>query len=335
MAAIFLYPKIDRVIGSPNPYVFNFQTALSEKHHVVNANAPNRGILSFFIFFFSTELFILNWAETIPEKKLGAVQKILFKFFIQIKKLFGKKILWILHNKGSHHRGTNPITREMFDLLMLHSDFIITHAEAGKDFVSSEYSSFLSKVHVIPHPITQKLGEYKIAEKKYDFLIWGSIFRYKGIDRFLSYLKTSPLLTNAKVLIIGKCADKEYKNEILSGLTPNTRYKDELLSLEEIAAYAAESRFTLFTYKSQTVISSGSLIDSIRMGTIILGPEHGAFKDLKGYAFMHTYNEFAEIPEILSSVDPIDAQIESDRDIFIAENSWMNFVEKIEAITGI
>jgi hypothetical protein len=335
MAAVFLYPKIDKVIGSPNPYIFNFQTALSKKHRVVNANAPNRGILSFFIFFFSTDLFILNWAETIPEKKFGVIQKSLFNFFLRIKNLFGKKIVWILHNKGSHHKGKNARTQEMFDLLMLNSDFIITHAQAGKDFVSSDYSVFLSKVHVIPHPITQKLGEYKIAEKKYDFLIWGSVFRYKGIDSFLSYLKTSSELNNAKVLIIGKCTDQEYKNEILSVLTQNTHYMDELLSLEEIAGYAAESRFTLFTYKSRTVISSGSLIDSIRMGAIVLGPDHGAFKDLKGLAFMHTYSDFTEIPKIISSVDPADAQIEIDRDLFIAENSWVNFVEKIEAITGI
>jgi hypothetical protein len=335
MAAIFLYPKIDKVIGSPNPYIFNFQKALSEKHHVVNANAPNRGILSFFIFFFSTNLFILNWAETIPEKKFGGVQKSLFKVFLLLKNLFGKKITWILHNKGSHHKGENSITQEMFDLLMFYSDFIITHSHAGKDFVSSDYPDYLPKIHVVPHPITEKLGKFNTAEKKYDFLIWGSIFRYKGIDLFLNYLKKSASLKNAKVLIIGKCTDQEYKREILSILPQNADYKDELLSLEDIAAYSDQSRFTLFTYKSQTVISSGSLIDSIRMGAVIMGPDHGAFKDMKELAFMHTFKDFNEIPGIMAEFDSANERIEEDRKTFMQQNTWHNFVEKIENITGI
>ena len=118
MAAIFLYPKIDKVIGSPNPYVFNFQKALAKNHLLVNAKSPNRGILSFFIHFFKTDLFILNWPETIPEKKFGGLQKKLFEVFLQLNKLFSKKIVWVLHNKGSHHKGENPVTLDMFNRLM-------------------------------------------------------------------------------------------------------------------------------------------------------------------------------------------------------------------------
>ncbi|WP_339923348.1 hypothetical protein [uncultured Cyclobacterium sp.] len=335
MAAIFLYPKIDKVIGSPNPYIFNFQEALSKKHQVVNAKAPNRGILSFFTHFFKAEVFILNWAETIPEKKFGGFQKSLFSVFLGMAKLFSKKIVWVLHNKGSHHKGENEVTRDMFNKLMRHSDYIITHSNAGKDFVALTYPNFLAKIHVIPHPFTEKLRDYSIGEKKYDFLIWGSIFPYKGIDSFLSYLQSTPELREAKVLIIGRCTDQEYKSKILSILPESADYKDELLSLEEIAVYSDQSRFTLFTYKSQTVISSGSLVDSIRMGAVVLGPDHGAFKDMENLAFMHTYKDFNEIPKIISEFDPADAQIEADRNTFMKQNTWYNFVEKIEKITGI
>ena len=335
MAAIFLYPKIDKIIGSPNPYIFNFQQALSEKHTVVNAKAPNRGIISFFIHFFKTELFILNWPETIPEKKFGGIQKMLFSLFLWMTKLFSKKILWVLHNKGSHHKGENAVTREMFNLLMRHSDYIVTHSQAGKDFVSTDYPEFLAKVYVIPHPFTQKLGHYQLGEKKYDFLIWGSIFPYKGIDIFLNYLQTSPALNKARVLIIGRCSDQDYKSKILSILPESADYKDELLSLEEIANYSNQSRFTLFTYKSQTVISSGSLVDSIRMGAVVLGPDHGAFKDMGDLAFMRTYKDFNEIPRIISEFDPANEQIEADRNTFMEQNSWQNFVGKIANITSI
>ena len=335
MAAIFLYPKIDKIIGSPNPYIFNFQKSLAENHRVVNANAPNRGILSFFIHFNNAELFILNWPETIPEKKFGGVQKRLFSLFLWMAKKFSKRIVWVLHNKGSHHKGENEVTRDMFNRLMRSSDFIITHSNAGKDFVAVDYPDALSKVHVIPHPFTQKLGNYQADEKKYDFLIWGSIFPYKGIDIFLNYLQTSPALNKARVLIIGRCSDQDYKSKILSILPESADYKDELLSLEEIANYSNQSRFTLFTYKSQTVISSGSLVDSIRMGAIVLGPDHGAFKDMGNLAFMRTFKDFDDIPKIIEGFDPADERIEADRNTFMKQNSWHNFVQKIEKITGI
>lgn len=335
MAKIFLYPNPDKKVVSPNPYISNFTKALLKKHKVVNAGAPNRGVIGFFLFFFSTDLFILNWPETLPEKKFGNFQKMLFKMFLKIKNLFGKKVLWVLHNKGSHHKEDNSVTKEMFDILMLNSDFIITHSNTGKDFVASIYPSFLKKVHVIPHPFTNKLGDDVSGTKVYDFLIWGSIYKYKGIDLFLKYLNNSETLKNSKVLIIGRCGDQEYKKEILSILPKNAEYKDQLLSLEEISSYAGQSRFTLFTYKSKTVISSGSLIDSIRMGAIVLGPDHGAFKDLSGFAFMHTYKDFNEIPQLIADFDPSNSQIELDRKYIMEENTWEQFVKKIENISGI
>ena len=255
--------------------------------------------------------------------------------FLKLAKAYSKKVVWILHNKGSHHKGENPVTKNMFDVLMAHSDYIITHSYAGKDFVSSAYPNYISKVHVIPHPLTEKIGEYRKGEKKFDFLIWGSIFPYKGIDVFLDYLRETPELKNTKVLIVGKCSDTKYKSKILSILPENAEFKDDLLSLEEIAAYSVQAKFTLFTYKSQTVISSGSLIDSIRMGAIILGPDHGAFRDMKDLAFMHTFKNFNEIPKIISEFNPSDEQIEGDRNTFMNQNTWANFVEKIGNITGI
>lgn len=335
MAAIFLYPKIDKMKGSPNPYMLHFQEALSKNHRVVNSTHPNRGILNFFLFFFKAEIFILNWPETIPEKKLGGLQTLLFRFFLWLRRKFGKKIIWVLHNKGSHHKGENPTTRAMIDRMMVHADFIITHSQAGAEFVQSEYPTFQKKVHVIPHPVTDSLGRYRAGEKEYDFLIWGSIFPYKGIDRFLRFVRNSEELQSAKVLLVGRCKNQEYKQEILAILPDNAVFRDELLSLEEIAAYVAQSRFTLFTYNSKTVLSSGSLIDAIRMGAVVIGPDHGSFRDMKHWSFLQTYREFDELPEMIAAFSPNAEEIEADRNVFMEQNTWGNFVRKIEAITGI
>lgn len=335
MASIFLYPKIDKMKGSPNPYMLHFQEALSKNHRVVNSTHPNRGILNFFLFFFKAEIFILNWPETLPEKKFGELQTLLFRFFLWLRRKFKKKIIWVLHNKGSHHKGENKTTRDMINRMMVHADYIITHSQAGADFVKQEYPSYQEKVHVIPHPVTESIGSYHAGKKEYDVLIWGSIFPYKGIDHFLKFVRGSEELKSSKILLIGRCKNQAYKQEILAILPDNAVFKDELLSLEEIAGYVAQSRFTLFTYNSKTVLSSGSLIDSIRMGAVVIGPDHGSFRDMKQWSFLQTYREFTDLPGIFAGYRPDANEIEADRSVFMEQNTWGNFVTQLEKIAGI
>src|SRR5690606_19318876 len=102
--------------------------------------------------------------------------------------------------------------------------------------------------------------------------------------------------------------------------------------LEMIAKLSNQSRFTLFTYKSDTVISSGSLIDAIRMGSIIIGPNHAAFKDLSSYSFLKTYNSFEEISAIYDTYVPSHELEQNERAYFCEVNSWDIFIKKLEAI---
>lgn len=329
MRKVFLFPVIDEMKGTPNPYIFNFQQALSKKCFITNTQAPNRGVLNLFLYFFQTDIYIFNWVEYISEKKFGKLQVFLFTFFIYMSILFKKKIIWILHNKTSHHRGTNLWSEYMFGLLMRYSDNIITHSSTGLDFVKDKYPHSADKVSVINHPVKEIYFLQPSTRKPFDFLIWGSIFPYKGIDRFLSYLKENAKYLNYKVLILGKCFNEEYKKKLESLMPVNVQYHDKIFSLEEIATYSTKAKFTLFTYKSDSVISSGSLIDTIRMGNIIIGPNYAAFKDLKNYSFIKTYDSFDEVFSICDEYDPDMTQILEDKVKFCKENDWDGFIEKL------
>jgi hypothetical protein len=115
-------------------------------------------------------------------------------------------------------------------------------------------------------------------------------------------------------------------------LSDNITFEDELYELEKIAEFSAMSKFTLFTYNSRTVISSGALIDSIRMGAVIIGPNHGAFKDLSHYSFIKTYNSFDEIFRIYEEGPPDKIQEDKERKEFFEENNWDVFVQKLQKI---
>lgn len=329
MKNIFLYPKHNRYYGSPNPYIFDFHRELSQKHRIVNKNALGLGTLNLFIYLIPTEIFIFNWIETLPQKKFGRLQVIGFIIFLRLARLFKKKIVWILHNKGSHHQGDNKRANVIFNLMMRKSDKIITHSASGKSFVRDNFKDQLGKVEVIMHPI-RELFPIISKKKTIDFLIWGSVYKYKGIDKFLNFLTSLPAENQYRVKIVGKCFDKQYLKEITAYVDGKIEFCNEVLDLEEIYELAQESRFILFTYNSDTVISSGSLIDSIRMGSVILGPHHGAFKDLSHLSFVDTYEDFDQIPKIHRAFDTDEQKLKSEREAFFEENNWTKFINKLD-----
>jgi hypothetical protein len=69
-------------------------------------------------------------------------------------------------------------------------------------------------------------------------------------------------------------------------------------------------------------------MDSIRMGTRIIGPDHGAFRDLKEEPFIETYRDFAELETILRSEKESPDQDYIRR--FCRNNNWADFVNQIK-----
>ena len=284
MKNIYFYPKIDyKIVDPPNPYIFNLENSLSKKYNIVNKNYNKIGVLDFFRYFFKADLFLFNWIEDLPSYRLGKFQIIVFVLFIYCAKFFGRKIWWTLHNTYSHDISKNKWTDFMYKLLIKNSDLILTHSKSGIDFIKENHSLYSSKIKFITHPIQEILPESQIEEKIFDFLIWGAISPYKGILEFLKYINESHAFSKFKILIIGRCFDKEYKTEMNKYLTKNIIHHDNFYEFKEIANFAKKTKFILFTHKSASVLSSGSLMDSIRMRSIIIGPNLGAFKDLNSY----------------------------------------------------
>ena len=329
MTKFFIHPTTGKVIGSPNPYIENFAGALSQKHKVVNRHAKNRGVINLYRYLFQTDIYVFNWIEDLPQKQYGRIQTALFIVFTFIAKLLGKKMVWVLHNKYSHHTATDQWTDFMYRFMMKKSDVIITHSNSGVEFVKENFPQYSSKIGMLFHPIQSLIPGVYHKEKKYDLLIWGSIFPYKGILEFLKHAAESKAFSQIRILIVGRCKDREYKRQLQQVLTEKMVFIEKMLEMDEIAEFSRQSRFTLFTYKSPTVISSGSLMDSIRMGADIIGPDHGAFKDLEGYGFMKVYKEYEDIASIIN--EPSDRPAENEQlDSFLRENSWDAFVPKFE-----
>jgi len=326
MNKIYLYPK---VYPTENPYIANLEKSLSPYYRVVNASNNRSGVFDLFRYLFDADIYFFNWIENIPSRKFGKIQVMVFVFFLFIAKCLRKKIIWTLHNKYSHEKVDCKWTDFMYRTMFRHSDFILTHSQAGIDFAAGKYPKDVKKMRYFIHPLSKLYPEPATGVPVYDFFIWGTIWPYKGIIEFLKFINGAGV--KIKILIAGICVNEQVKKDMLPLITEDIVHVEKFLDFDEIADLAGKSKFTLFTYSTNSVLSSGSLMDSIAMGSVVIGPDAGAFRDLSKYGFVKTYNRYEDIIDILNKQQESHYSGRADIESFWQENNWERFGEKFSA----
>tara|TARA_S200000501_G_C20862450_1_gene760480 strand:+ start:1289 stop:2287 length:999 start_codon:yes stop_codon:yes gene_type:complete len=331
MNNFYIYPIGDpKNNDSKNPYITDMVSNISNSNIVVNKNSINYfGILQAYKYFFTTKYFIFNWTENISNRKYGLLQTILFIFLLILIRIFRKKFIWILHNKHPHSGSTFFSEINMY-FSLLYSDKIFTHAKDGIDFIKNKYGSkFVFKVNYIPHPSNRRTLLKKDNKKiKFDLIIWGKIDKYKGIVEFLKFIKSKKEFKNIKILICGKCSDSKYARSINSFCSEQITFLNEFISSKKLFILIQQSRYILFTYLSDSVLSSGSLINSMYYNAEIIAPNFGSFKDLSDINIIHSYISYKDIIEILNkNLKKNSKKLIVD---YINKNHWSNFINKIK-----
>lgn len=327
--SIFIYPiiRLDNKT-TINPYITDLIKSLSKNYNIVNKNESKRiEILQILKYNKKANYFYFNWIEDLPHRKFGTIRALIFIIILFWLKFNKKKILWVLHNKCSHNPKKIHRSKFMYKFMLIFSDIIITHSREGIEYIKNKENKYVNKVKYLPHPINQIFTYYKTTTYDYDFLIWGIIHPYKGVLEFLEYINKNNL--SFKILIIGKCVDENYKYKINKLLNNNIKHIDSFYEINKISTFASKSKYILFTYKPETILSSGALMDSIRMGNVIIGPNIGAFKDLNLQNFVKTYESFDDIVTIYNNYTYDKEKIYSDIIKYYKQNNWSVFTDNM------
>jgi glycosyltransferase involved in cell wall biosynthesis len=314
-----------------NPYMVELAEALKKQFQVMNHDDPIRfGIIQVLKYIRKIDILYLNWIEEIPKRRFGLIQTLFLICLIRYLKWAGIMIVWTLHNKRSHHQKRRMISDYIFMLLLKQSDLIITHAREGMDLIGDSSRSVF-----IHHPVRSiDYGVPSADTPASDLLIWGIIEKYKGIDTFLEYLLDRGVLGKYRIILAGRVTSEDLLRKIESLMAHSDRMTlmNEFVPEHVIMALIKKAKLVVLTYHSESVLSSGVLMDSLSQSACIIGPETGAFSDLCQLGLIDTFSDYHQLlHKIEMHLDPDNDHHEQMERIehFVKENTWDHFSARI------
>ncbi|HAT1640293.1 TPA: hypothetical protein ACT1U1_001880 [Raoultella ornithinolytica] len=331
---IYFYPppRNDETKVINNPYCREFINSLSTDFNINKKSKYSVDILDLLFASFKNDVVILNWIENVAIKRFAIFQTIIALFVFFILKVRNVKIIWVMHNIFPH-KGENIFVKLILHLLYNQSHIIITHSRQAEAYLKDN-KKIKGEVIFLHHPLNASLINKKKSiphgnnneYKTYDAIIWGTIEPYKGILEFLRFYSSNQKKSIDKMLIIGRCKNESYFQELLSCCPENIEIQNRKVDFSELALLIENSRCVLFPYKSGSISSSGALMDTIALGGHAIGPKVGAFNDLEKEGLCKTFSEYSEIDNLIQNIESINADKLSD---FIKNNTWDNFGDYI------
>jgi beta-1,4-mannosyltransferase len=334
----YIYPisaRYEKVVAN-NPYIDDFIGVMEKRVNFVNKNNPSStGFFDLLKYLFQIDYVFFNWIEDVPDKKGGLAQAVFLLFFLYIANFMKIKVFWTIHNKLSHSKDHFLLKKMISKTLLKTADWIITHSSEGIQYAESIVPGCRDKIVYLPHPIKNRKTKNSV-EKKIDILIWGTISPYKGIVEFLKYLHDKRYQNKYEILVIGRVTSKELFDLLSKYSNQHIVIKDECPDFELLQSLIGQSRLVLFTYSKSSILSSGALMDSLGFGARIIGPNVGAFTDLKSEGLIETFDDFDDLFKKLNDwLNSEDSFIRDNERIslFLRDNSWDAFAENLSKST--
>lgn len=294
---IYIYPTYTPSRDkSGNLYIKYFHDAFKQDGHFRVLNRCWKIGIASMLFNLDANVFIVQWVDLIPGKRLGKIQFVLFIFVTTLVKLMGKRLVWVLHNKHAH-AGKSWLVDYGMKFMAKKADEVIVHSNEGVVFFNAMYPAQAGKCHYIAHPVYSK-EMYPSSSIKHDYIIWGNIGRHKNVLEFLRFFNLNSFFNDKTILVCGQCRDNDYDLQIQEEVkkNPHITYVNRFLPDDELRIYISQARIILFTYNPESVLSSGALIYSLNFCKPIIGPRVGNFADMTG--IVSCYDTFNDIPAL-------------------------------------
>lgn len=246
--------------------------------------------------FVQCRIFNFNWFEKAENRRTYLAKLALLRML----KLFGKKIVYTLHNKRPHNTDANDYSTKLMIRMCEASDAIVGLCRDTFSVVEDLSPESKEKVRIIPHPnyvynynalpCQDYRKKYGFEEDSVVFLFLGFISPYKNVETLIETIKQ---IQNGKIklLIAGRPCDEAYRAKLLSlaGKDNNIVFDFRYIPDEEIASFYNTADIVVMPYQKTSSLNSGAVYLSFSLGKTVICPDIGTIKDLKSKSFVYDY----------------------------------------------
>lgn len=165
--------------------------------------------------------------------------------------------VWV-HDPIAHtgeYLKTKIIRWVAFHTYIKNSRKIIVGYNEGKDILINQYGLKKEKIVVLNLPQMKELEFEDIKNDnnikiKYDFIFYGRIEKYKGLNLLLEVFKDEAL-KNVKLLVVGRGKEDRKIQEIINEME-NVTFINDYVPNRDLAKYIMQSRYVILPYETAT-----------------------------------------------------------------------------------
>jgi glycosyltransferase involved in cell wall biosynthesis len=214
---------------------------------------------------------------------LRRLAQVWFQFWLSLVRLLDMRLVWTAHNVLPHSQvfADDVAARKR---LVDHSDLVFVHSVS----VLAELSALGAEPKrsvAIRHPPLGSGAEVPLRvppsdERPREFLFFGNVTEYKGVEELLAAYCALPAQIHAGLTIAGQCADPELRTRLAA--TRSLRLRLERIPEDEIAELMTGTDVVVLPFRRVT--TSGSAVLALAHGKPLIVPELPGLSELPAEA---------------------------------------------------
>lgn len=287
--------------NSENQYIRILVSGIEKNNFIIS---PLEDLFKSRSHFQSIRLVHLNWFENLDESSKGAMWKSFLRKIVALIaiKSSGKKMVWTMHNRLSHEKGSGKLSNVLVNLLVKNSDAVVIHSAATEAVLKQSYPKFSGKILLIPHP--HFIGTYgdklDFSQKPHEplrLLFMGAVKPYKNLELLIHIAKEFG--DDIQLKIAGKPSSQTYAED-LRRLAAGEKQLDLRLGFvedPEISRLIGESDLLILPYDMRSSLNSGTVLLAFSYGRTVICPRIGTIDELhhgKSGVFTYSYSSDSE-----------------------------------------
>lgn len=276
-------------VGS-NPYNYILSKAVSDQ----SVEIREYSLLEAFLLRF--DIIHVHWPEWYLNSHyyLKALSySVIFVISLMWCRLFGKKIVWTIHNLAPHKVKYPFLNKWFWKVYLRQVDGTISLSHANQKLALSTYPALINAKNAVTYhglykdfyPKSSSSSEARVKlglpATKIIFLFLGQIKKYKRPELLVEIFKNSGI-DNAVLVMAGKFEDDSFKQDIRAkiGNDPSIILHDGFVSDDELQYYYASADFSVIPFGS--IFNSGSALLSVSYNVPVILPFSKNFEEYDG-----------------------------------------------------